>query len=63
MYFPQVPELKSVVIVDLQAVFDCITYLISSCFLLKTVGSKSVEDMFSKSGQFTLLKFLKKLTF
>ena len=66
MYFPQIPELKSVVIVDLQAVFDCITYLISSCFLFKTVGNKSVEDMFSKSGQFTfksLNKVLKKDNF
>ena len=54
MYFPHIPELNSKVILDLQAIFDCITKLITSCFIYKTVMSKSAEEDFSRRGIFTL---------
>ena len=54
MYFPHIPELNSKVILDLQAIFDCITKLITSCFIYKTVMSKSAEENFSRHGIFTL---------
>lgn len=54
MYFPHIPELNSKVILDLQAIFDCITKLITSCFIYKTVMSKCAEEDFSRRGIFTL---------
>ena len=54
MYFPHIPELNSKVILDLQAIFDCITKLITSCFIYKTVMSKDAEEDFSRRGIFTL---------
>ena len=54
MYFPTVPELESVVILDLQVIFDCITELITSCFLFKNIVSKVGSEDFSKYGRFTM---------
>ena len=54
MYFPTVPELESIVILDLQAIFDCITELITSCFLFENIGSKVGSEEFFKYGCFSM---------
>ena len=54
MYFPTVPELESIVILNLQVIFDCITELITSCFLFKNIDSKVGLEDFSKSGRFSM---------
>ena len=54
MYFPTVPQLESIVILDLQVIFDCITELISSCFLFENIGSKVGSEDFSKYGRFSM---------
>lgn len=53
MYFQHISELESKVILDLQAIFDCITKLITSCFIYETVP-KRAEEEFTKRGIFTL---------
>ena len=53
MYFQHISELESKVILDLQAIFDCITKLITSCFIYETVP-KRAEEEFTKHGIFTL---------
>ena len=53
MYFQHISELESKVILDLQAIFDCITKLITSCFIYETIP-KRAEEEFTKRGIFTL---------
>ena len=60
MYFSTVPELESIVILDLQVIFDCITELITSCFLFENTGSKAGSEEFSKYGCFSM-KHLKRV--
>ena len=51
MHFPDVEEIKDVVICDPQVVFDSVTDLILNSFTLKQV-SKSACDKFKETGQF-----------
>ena len=51
MHFPDVEEIKDVVICDPQVVFDSVTDLILNSFTLKQV-SKSTCDRFKETGQF-----------
>ena len=51
MHFPDVEEIKDVVICDPQVVFDSVTDLILNSFNLKKV-SKSACDKFKETGQF-----------
>ena len=52
MYYPDVEELKDVVICDPQIVFDSVTELILKTFKLKVVR-KVACDKFKKTGQFS----------
>ena len=52
MHFPEVEEIKDVVICDPQVVFDSVTDLILKSFNLKWV-SRSVCENFEKTGQFS----------
>ena len=52
MHFPDVEEIKDVVICDPQVVFDSVTDLILNSFNLKKV-SKSACDKFKETGQFS----------
>ena len=63
MYYPDVEELKDVVICDPQIVFDSVTELILNTFKFKVVR-KFACDMFNKTGQFSfndIQKLSKKL--
>uniref|UniRef100_A0A1X7TPX7 Death domain-containing protein n=2 Tax=Amphimedon queenslandica TaxID=400682 RepID=A0A1X7TPX7_AMPQE len=51
MYFPYIPELNEKVILDLQAIFDCVTKLINCCFVYGTVSERTEEE-FTKFGTF-----------
>ena len=52
MHFPNVPELKDLVIMDPQVVYDSVTKLILRATEFDEVG-KAVSDRFIKRGQFT----------
>jgi len=52
MHFPDIEEIKDVVICDPQVVFDSISDLILNSFNLKQV-SRAVCDQFKKTGQFS----------
>ena len=52
MHFPDVEEIKDIVICDPQVVFDSVTDLIFNSFTPKQVG-KIAHDMFNKTGQFS----------
>ena len=63
MYYPDVEELKDVVICDPQIVFDSVTELILNTFKFKVIR-KVACDKFKKTGQFSfndILKLSKKL--
>ena len=51
MHFPDVEELKNIVICDLQVVFDSVTDLILNSFKFKRVN-KTACDKFKETGQF-----------
>ena len=51
MHFPDIEELKDIVICDPQVVFDSVTDLILNSFKLKRVN-KTACDKFKKTGQF-----------
>ena len=53
MHFPDVEEIKDIVICDPQVVFDSVTELILNSFNLKRVR-KSVCDKFKETGQFRI---------
>ena len=53
MYFPQVAELKDIVICDTQVVYDSATNLIVNTFKFVKVG-KAASEKFRKTGQFSL---------
>ena len=53
MYFPGLPELEDLVIVDIQVVYDSVTILILRSLRFKNVGQASAEK-FRKTGQFSL---------
>ena len=59
MYFPYISELNKKVILDLQAIFDCVTKLINCCFVYGTVSERTEEE-FTKFGTF-FLKHLEKV--
>jgi len=51
MHFPEVNEIKDIVICDLQVVFDSVTDLILNSFKIENV-SKQACDLFKKTGKF-----------
>ena len=53
MYYPEVKDLKDIIITDLQLVFDRITELIKSCFTFKALQDPSVDHEFYKNGRFS----------
>jgi len=53
MYFPDVPLLKDLVILDTQVVYDSITFLILRAMSFKNVGQARSEK-FRTTGQFVL---------
>ena len=53
MYYPEVKDLKDIIITDLQLVFDRITELIRSCFTFKALRDLSVDHEFYKNGRFS----------
>ena len=53
MYFPNVPELKDLVIIDNQIVYDSVTILILRAMNYEEVGHYNAEE-FKKTGQFAL---------
>ena len=59
MHFPDVEEIKDLVICDPQVIFDSVTNLILNSFKLKNVN-KSACDKFKEAGQFSI-KDIKKI--
>ena len=53
MYFPSVPGLEDLVIIDVQVVYDSITGVILEAMSFGKVG-KATADRFRKTGQFTM---------
>ena len=53
MYFPGLPELEDLVIIDIQVVYDSVTILILRSMRFENVGQASAEK-FRKTGQFSL---------
>jgi len=53
MYFPDIPEIKDMVICDPQVVFDSVTDLILNSFTFNTVD-KIASEKFKRTGQFSL---------
>ena len=53
MYFPNIPELKDLVIIDIQVVYDSVTILIIKAMKFDEVGHKSADE-FERTGQFEL---------
>ena len=53
MYFPNIPELMSLVILDIQVVYDSVTILILRAMSFDEVGRKDAQ-MFKKTGKFRL---------
>ena len=53
MYYPEVMELKDIVIIDLQLVFDHITQLITSSFTFRGIQRPGSEERFRTLGQFS----------
>ena len=60
MHFPDIEELKDIVICDPQVVFDGVTDLILNSFKLKQVN-KVACDKFKETGQFRHSENCKKL--
>ena len=53
MYFPNIPELMNLVILDIQVVYDSVTILILRAMSFDEVGRKDAQ-MFKKTGKFRL---------
>ena len=53
MYFPNIPELMNLVILDIQVVYDSVTILILRAMSFDEVGRKDAQ-MFKKTGKFML---------
>ena len=53
MYFPNIPELKDLVIIDIQIVYDSVTILILRAMNYEEVGHCNAKE-FKKTGQFAL---------
>ncbi len=60
MYFPRVPGLENLVIIDIQVVYDSITGVILKAMSFDSVGQDTAEK-FRKTGRFTM-KDLKEAT-
>ncbi len=60
MYFPSVPCLEDLVIIDIQVVYDSITCVILKAMNFSRVGQATAER-FRKTGQFTM-KDMKSVT-
>ena len=58
MYFPGVPELENLVIIDVQVVYDSVTILILKSIRFDNVNLAVVEE-FRKTGQFSLQDLIK----
>ena len=58
MYFPDIPELKNLVIIDTQVVYDSITILILRAMSFDEVGRKDAM-MFRKTGMFMRSKIVR----
>ena len=53
MYFPNIPELENLVILDIQVVYDSVTILIVRAMSFDEVGRKD-SKMFKRTGKFRL---------
>ena len=53
MYFPNISELKDLVIIDVQVVYDSVTILIIKAMKFDEVGHKGADE-FERTGQFEL---------
>ena len=53
MYFPDIPELKNLVIIDTQVIYDSVTHLIIRVMSCDEVSHKDAEE-FKKTGKFLL---------
>ena len=58
MHFPEIKEIKDIVICDPQVVFDSVTKLILNSFTFK-LASKHACDKFKETGQFSFKDILK----
>ncbi len=52
MYFPNIPELKDIVIIESQSVYDSVTELILSC--AKYPNRQAAAERFRKTGMFSM---------
>ena len=57
MYFPNVPELEDLIIIDVQIVYDSVTNLILQAMSFDKVGHSDAEE-FKKNGKFTLSRII-----
>ena len=53
MYFPSIPELKNLIIIDIQVVYDSVTILILRAMSFEESSHKDAEE-FKKTGRFML---------
>ena len=58
MYFPDIPELKNLVIIDTQVVYDSVTIFILRAMSFDKVGHKDAM-MFRKTGRFMLSRIIR----
>ena len=57
MYFPNVPELEDLVIIDVQVVYDSVTILILKAMRWDKIGHSRAQD-FKRTGQFMLSRII-----
>ena len=57
MYFPNIPELKDFVILDIQVVYDSVTVLILRAMSFDEVGRKESQE-FKETGKFVLSRII-----
>ena len=57
MYFPNVPELKDLIIIDIQIVYDSVTILILRAMSFDEASHKDAEE-FKKTGRFMLSRII-----
>ena len=57
MYFPNVPGLEDLVIIDIQVVYDSVTNLILRAMSFDKVG-QAIAEKFRRTGQFVLKDFI-----
>ena len=57
MYFPNIPELKNIVIIDIQVVYDSVTILILRAMSFEESSHKDAEE-FKRTGKFMLSRII-----